>query len=165
MFILLNDRPDNSNEAWQAASKAYRNYLDSIRDRLPLTAYEFATAPWHFNPDSHRDVHDSWLEDATIGERSSGDRSQYRSIDLTVRLLGPHHDGHIEITYTTVRGYSMIAPLDGSEAGEGHGDWLYDEISLSERGLLLHEIEWSRGSTWLIESKEFSYRWMPFDKT
>lgn len=163
MFILTSDRPKNSYEEWQIASKAYRSYLDSIRERLPSTAYEFATAPWHFNGESHRAVHDSWLESATFAEPSTGDRSQYRSIDLTVRLLGPYHDGHIEITYTTVQAYSMIASLDGSEAGEGHGDWLYDEIRLSERGYVLHEIEWSRGSNWLIESKDFDCRWVPFE--
>jgi hypothetical protein len=161
MFILLKDRSENSDEEWQTASKAYRNYLESIKDRLPLAAYEFAAAPWHFNADSHRDLHDSWLEAVTIAEPSSGERSQHRSIDINIRLLGPYHDGHIEIAYTKVRSYSMVAALNGSEAGEGHGDWLYDEIRLSARGYLLHEIEWSRGGDWLIEFKDFEYRWIP----
>jgi hypothetical protein len=79
-------------------------------------------------------------------------------------LLGSYHDGHIEITYREVKNYSLIATLSGPEAGEGHGDWLVDEIRLSERGYLLHEIEWSRGSDWLIECKDFEYRWLPFEK-
>jgi len=162
-FILIKDRPENSPEEWEAGSKAYQNYLESIKDRLPISAYEFATAPWHFNPESHEDPHDAWLEVATIVEPSSGDRSQNRSIDISVRLLGSYHDCHIELTYSEVQSYTMIANPDRRKVGEGHGDWLYDEIRLSERGYLLHEIEWE-GCDWLIECKDFSYKWLPFNK-
>ena len=165
MFILLKDRPENSTEEWWVGAKAYRNYLESVKRRLPMAAYEFATATWHFNPESHRDLHDSWLEAIIISEPSTGDRSQYRTIDITIKLLGPYHDGNIEITYRKVRSYSMVGTLDGSEAGEGHGDWLYDEIRLSARGCVLHEIEWSRGGDWLIECEDFEHRWMPFEKS
>lgn len=174
-FILSKDISGDTFDELRSAWNAYSNYLETVKDRLPKSAYEFAVAPWHFfNPESvldhddprtHMAPHDSWLDAVTMTEPSSGDRSQYRSINITTRLLGPFHDGHIEFTYAGVRSYSMTATLISQEAGEGHGDWLNDEIRLSERGYLLHEIEWSRGSTWLIESKEFSYRWMPFDKT
>jgi hypothetical protein len=39
----------------------------------------------------------------------------------------------------------------------GHGDWLYDEIRLSERGLVLHEVEFSSNGHWLIECKDIKY--------
>jgi len=172
-FILIKDIPGDSFEELKSAWKAYYIYLESVKDRLPKTAYEFATAPWHFfnpehlldysDPRTHMAPHDAWLEVATIAEPSSGDRSQNRSIDISVRLLGSYHDGHIELAYSEVQSYTMIANPDRRKVGEGHGDWLYDEIRLSERGYLLHEIEWE-GCDWLIECKDFSYKWLPFDK-
>lgn len=46
----------------------------------------------------------------------------------------------------------------GQQGSTGDGDWLYDEIRLSQRGYVLHEIEWSCGSRWLIECGDVSYR-------
>ncbi len=173
-FILNRDRPNNSHDEWEAGQEAYDQYLESIKDKLPKAAYEFATATRQSNPsdpyihltptglESRMALHDAWLESMTMSEPSHGDRSQYRSIDITIKLLGPYHDGHIELVYKNVKSYSMVATLISWEAGEGHGDWMYDEIRLSERGNVLHEIEWSRGSDWLIEFKDFAYQWIPF---
>lgn len=171
-FILMKDRPNDSLEEFKIAYKAYNEYLESIKDKVPKEAYEFATATTKqsnpyiqanpIGPRSRLDLHDAWLESMTMSEPSHGDRSQYRSIDITLKLLGPYHDGHIEIVYKNVKSYSMIATLISWEAGEGHGDWMYDEIRLSEQGNVLHEIEWSRGSDWLIEFKDFAYQWIPF---
>jgi len=30
-------------------SRAYREYLQSVKERLPLSAFEFATAAWHYD--------------------------------------------------------------------------------------------------------------------
>jgi len=59
-----------------------------------------------------------------------------------------------------VQNYSLAC---SEQIGSGHGDWLYDEIRLSARGYVLHEIEWSRGSRWLIESGDVAYKWSPLD--
>jgi hypothetical protein len=160
-FILRKDRSFNSFEEWKAGSEAYRQYLESIKTQLPTNAYEFAIASWRFSPESHMDPHDSWLESLTIREPASGERAEIRSVDITIRLLGSYHDGRIEIIYKNVQSYSIHS---SPQANDGHGDWLYDEIRLSERGYMLHEIEWARGSEWLIECADFTYCWMPFDK-
>jgi hypothetical protein len=47
-----------------------------------------------------------------------------------------------------------------------HGDWRYDEFRLSERGHLIHEIEWAygvecRAFSWIIEADDIDFRWIP----
>lgn len=37
--------------------------------------------------------------------------------------------------------------------------WQYDEIRLSESGHVVHEVEWSSGSRWLIECADVTYEW------
>lgn len=156
-YILTKDRPENSYEEWQAAWAAYCAYLASIKDVLPEGAYDFATASWHYNFEDHRSPHDSWLETLLIREPSTGERRQYRSVEIMLQLLGAYHDGFIEIKYLDVQRYSLIKISDGS----GHRDWLYDEVRLSEQRNVLHEIEWSQGNNWLIEAKEMTYKWTP----
>ncbi|HEX6623439.1 MAG TPA: hypothetical protein VF064_06980 [Pyrinomonadaceae bacterium] len=162
-FILTKDRPRNSDEEWNAAWEAYSNYIQRIKDRLPRSAYEFATAPWHYDFTDHKSPHDGWLEAITIREPSHGERQQYRTVEIAVRLLAAYHDGQIELVYTNVYSYSLDLPAVALPAdNRGHRDWLYDEIGLSEQGNVLHEIEWSRAGGWLIECEDISYRWKPF---
>lgn len=159
-YILTKDRPKNSYEEWQAGWAAYCAHLDSVKNRLPRAAYEFATAPWHYNFEDHRSPHDGWLEEVVISEPASGERREIRSLEIVARLLASYHDGRIELKYSGVHSYSLAS---GITDGAGHGDWLYDEIRLSERGRALHEIEWSGGGLWLIECDDVAYRWAPFD--
>jgi hypothetical protein len=42
----------------------------------------------------------------------------------------------------------------------GHRDWLVDEIRLSDRGLVVHEILFSRGALWTIEAADLRYEWL-----
>ncbi len=137
----------------------YNDYLKSIQERLPPAVYAFAIAPWHYD-DGACGPHDSWLESLSISELESGERSQYRAIEIRVRLLGAYHDRHMALIYEGVRSYSL------ESSGEfkfppahktGHGDWLIDEIRLSERNLVLHEIEFSSGSRWIIECENIRY--------
>ena len=157
-YILTRDRPLKSDEEWRHSWAAYRAYLESVKGQLPYSAYELATAPWHYDFSDHRSPHDGWLELLTIREPASGPRQQVRTVEIVARLLTAYHDGHIEIKYSSVETYSLA---QGVTAGEGHGDWLYDEIRLSERGRVLHEIEWSRGGLWLIECGDVAYEWVP----
>src|SRR5277367_4486168 len=114
-------------------SKVYREYLESTKERLPLSAFEFAGAPWHYDHNDHRCPHDSWVESLTITEPSTGERLQNRSLRISVRLWGAFHDGHILLDYPDVQMYSLENPTTGAS----HGDWLVDEIRLSENGLVL----------------------------
>jgi hypothetical protein len=158
VYILTSDRPQNSYEEWQSRWGAYCSYLESIKDRLPTSTYEFAIAPWHYNFADHRAPHDGWLDEITIREPASGERNEVRSLEIVVKLLAAYHDGHIELTYSDVKEYSLGGE---GQTGSGHGDWLYDEIRLSDRGHVVHEIEWSRSSRWLIECSDVSSEWMP----
>jgi len=158
VYILTHDRPLNTHEEWQSHSSQYRDYLASVRNQMPVAAYNFATAPWHYDFSDHRAPHDGWLEEVIIREPASGDRKQHRSLEIVVRLLAAYHDGHIELKYSVVQNYSLTC---GDQGAQGHGDWMYDEIRLSDRGYVLHEVEWWHGGHWLIECGDVSYKWIP----
>lgn len=143
----------------------YARYLESIRDRLPAPAFSFATGSWR-TPEDHRSLHDSWVEFLNLSEPSTGERHERRSLQIEVRLLGPYHDGHTTLRYLDVQSYSLETPYEFKSLplGVGHGDWLNDEVRLSERGFVSHEIEFSRGSRWLIECRDLEWKWQPIQK-
>ena len=166
-ITVKGDDPDRWRRQWDD----YQSYLASVADRLPASAREFAAARWHYDHDDHRCPHDAWVESACIVEpvlaveRSAGPSSSPRALEIRVRLLGAYHDGHLELTYRGVRGYTLGAPaqagwLPGRERWIGHGDWLTDEIRLSDAGHVEHEIEFERG-TWLIECADIKWQWSP----
>jgi hypothetical protein len=138
-------------------SRTYTEYLQSVKERLPLSAFEFATAPWHYDHSDHRCPHDSWVESLTINEPATGERLQHRSLRISTRLLGAFHDGHLLLGYADVQMYSLESP----KTQAGHGDWLIDEIRLSDNGCVLHEVLLSNDSRWLIEAKDISCEWRP----
>lgn len=165
-FILSNDLPEAAHDdlaLLDARFTAYREYLRSIQDKLPVSAYEFAVAEWHYHPEAHQCLHDAWVESLTVSEPFSGERRQNRHIEINLRLLGADHDGSHNLKYKDVRSYSLETPADFRmpPLDVGHGDWLTDEVRLSERGLVIHEIEFSRGSRWLIECVDIVYQWQP----
>lgn len=159
-YILTADRPLNSYEEWQSQWSKYCDYLESVRNQLPPAAYSFASAPWHYDFTDHRAPHDGWVDEIIIREPATGARKEHRSLEIVVKLLAAYHDGHIELKYSAVRNYSLACD---EQVGSGHCDWLYDEIRLSQRGYVLHEIEWSSGSRWLIECGDVSYKWSRVD--
>lgn len=146
-----------------ASFDAYRAYLNSVRDKLPDSAFSFASAAWHYDAQDSRCPHDSWVEELIVNEPSSGEQSERRGLEIRLRLLGAYHDGHIELTYPNVLGYSLMKPGQHHAPGRqhGHGDWLIDEVRLSEQGGVLHEIAFSHGSHWQIECDDIEYRWLP----
>jgi hypothetical protein len=159
-FILSDQRED-----WQelnAAFARYRAYLASVQGRMPPGAYALATAEWWYSSRDSRAPHDAWLEQATVSEVQGEDRS--RSVSITLRLLGPYHDGHLELRYRDVWRYRMeMQGWPGVPTG-GHRDWLNDEFRLSEGGRMEHEIEWAGmddTGSWLIEAADVEYRWIP----
>ena len=165
-FILTADfREDSRNDPKLLNSRftAYRDYLDSIRGKLPASTYQFAVAEEHYDPQAHGCPHDAWVESLVVSEPFSGNRHQQRSVQICLRLLAAYHDGHIQLTYKNVSSYSLNTPTDFETPplGVGHGDWLTDEIRLSERGLVVHEMEFSRGSRWFIECEDIVYEWQP----
>lgn len=119
-YILNDDRPLNSYQEWQSQWSKYCDYLESVRNHLPIAAYNFASAPWHYDFSDHHAPHDGWVEEIIMREPATGARNEHRSLEIVVKLF----------------------------AG-------------SQRGFVLHEIEWSCGSRWLIECSDVSYKWIP----
>lgn len=164
-YILSGDigatgEPEVFTRKWQA----YARYLESVRESLPNSAFEFATAFWRHS-DDHRGLHDSWVESLVVTEPSSGDRHENRAIEIQVRLLGSYHDGYMTINYRGVQSYALETPLEFKlpPLHVGHGDWLSDEVTLSKQNFVLHEVELSRGSRWLIECKDIDWKWEPIE--
>lgn len=154
VFILAADGIDRDAVD---AFRRYRFYLEAERDRFPPSAFSLATSDWYFDPRDHRCPHDAWLEWASLSETHDGAE---RVLGLRLRLRGAYHDGYIELHYARVFKYALT--LDNG--AQGHRDWRYDEFRLSERGHLLHEIEWSGQSgtgRWLVEASDIEFSWLP----
>lgn len=161
MGYILGGRSNESVEEFRDRFRKYYEYIESVKHLLPPSAYSFATAAWHYNYSDPRCPHDAWVDSVTIQEREypvDSERNR-RSIDIFVRLVGAYHDGYIELTYKGVCRYSMNMDTDG-----GHGDWMVDEIRLSNDGLVEHEIIFMT-SKWVIECEDIIYDWKPFSET
>jgi hypothetical protein len=157
--------PPDTHTELSALFERYYSYLKSVREDMPQNAYSFAIADWHYDHSDPRCPHDGWLETLIVKEPSSGERSELREVEIRVELLGAFHDGLIELTYPGVRSYLLQGPrnLDRSAGlSEGHGDWMIDEVRLSDKGNVLHEVKFSGGSRWTIESEDIVHRWKPF---
>jgi hypothetical protein len=138
----------------------YSLYVESIRDKLPPHVYSFASNPEHFNLTSHRSLHDARLENVTVQETASGNRSEIRRVEIAISLLGPFHDRRIHLNYFGVTRYSLVAPPRyGKSRYErtAHGDLYTHEIRLGSESLLIHEILFERDATFLIECSDITH--------
>jgi hypothetical protein len=165
VFILSDDGRDEKFPAVRTAFERYRDYLRQNQAAFPSRAYELATSDWFYDPGDHRCPHDAWLETFQMAETPER-KPQPRSCSISLRLLGAYHDGYIEIAYPTVFSYSFLGSMAGKPVS--HGDWRYDEFRLSERGHLIHEIEWAgapgaqrKSFSWIIEADDIVFRWIP----
>lgn len=138
----------------------YYDYLRSIRDALPTDTYDLATGAWHYDAQDHWSLHDSWVEEVSIREEMVDAVRRRRALTITIRLLGPYHDGHAWLHYRGVHRYRI--ELEGlqqlSERPVNHGDWSVDEIRLTSNNTVLHEIQFSSGATWLIECEGVAHK-------
>lgn len=169
MFILSTDLPDPVSHIFlrrqRERRREYRAHLERIGNRLPPTVREYALAEWgEGGRDPHGDPHGAWLESASVRELAPPDDVQLRRVEVAIRLHGPFHDGHIEFTYRDVLSYCLDLPHRADAwklSNRGHDDWAADEVRLSERGKVLHEIEWAARGNWIVEAESFEYRWLP----
>lgn len=156
MFILGPERDKDV----VAAFESYAHYLKAERRRFPQNAYELATSDWYFDFRDHRCPHDAWIETVAITESAQGEREVERSSAITMTLLGAYHDLGMKFSYPRIYAYRF----DTGDCLRGHGDFRYDEFRVSQRGNLLHEIEWAthQGTgTWLIEASDVEFTWWP----
>ena len=148
-------------QGYQFDSRAYPLYLQSVKDKLPQSSADFAGAVWHYDTTHHQCPHDSWVESIEILEVATGTRGQIRSVEVSVKLLGAFHDGNAIIRYIDVVKYQVQGNfLSGTKPNAGHGDWLIDEVALSDNGLVSHEILLLHGSIF-IECRDIDYQWVP----
>jgi hypothetical protein len=162
MYILTKDFNEENPRDFPFVNSRYedyRQYLDSISEDLPISARAFALADWRLDPQNHKCPHDSWVESLSIFEVSSGERQQNRITEIVVKLLGAYHDGYLQLNYKNTLNYS----LSKSGSDKSHGDWMYDEVRLSENGLVLHEIEFSNETAWIIECEDIEFTWTPIE--
>ena len=138
----------------------YSHYVESIRDLLPSHVYAFASDSRYFDLNSHSSLHDAWLESLTVREVASGERRDIRKMEITITLLGPYHDQLIHLQYIGVTGYTFNAPTRHGEnrfEHTAHGDLLTHEVRLSQSGLLIHELLFDHGTTFLIECSDIKH--------
>lgn len=143
--------------------KSYKKYLTDNQHLFPQSAYEFANAEWHYNAQDHRCPHDSWVDSLQILEKHSSTSDGNKGIEIQLALLGAYHDGQIQIYYEDVKGYNFNLAPDSFEV-KSHGDWIIDEIHLSEQGWLIHEIKFVLNGEWKIECENIKYVWLPFER-
>jgi hypothetical protein len=139
----------------------YFEYLKTVRNKLPKTAWDFATDFHNYDLTSHQSLHDAWLNSFFISEVATGERSQIRSIRIDSCYLGSYHDYKIHLTYFEVSAYKCISPTrDASAASDamiGHGDLMTHEVRLEDDGLLTHELKFSQGAVLLITCKNLEH--------
>jgi hypothetical protein len=146
---------------YDISNERYPAYFESIKDKLPPNARDFAEAGWHYDFKSPKCPHDSWVETVVISEPADGETKDDRGLEIMVKLLGAFHDGLIELRYKGVYAYEMTGNSDESwpKIHRPHGDWLIDEIRLSEKGRVVHEIKFTQ-ATWRIECEDIVYAWI-----
>jgi len=159
-YILAAERHRPEPEASELWAQ-YQKYLSENSHQFPPGALALATSDWYYGFSDHRAPHDSWLESALFSEPATGNRSEIRVLTLRVTLLGAYHDQILEFFYPEVFSYMLSNPgTDG-----GHFDWRYDEFRLSDKGHLIHEIEWAGApeyaGRWIIEASDVQFAARP----
>lgn len=161
MFILADQLHAEGDPS--APWRRYRAYLEKNKAQFPPSAYRLATGPL-FNAGDRRCPHDAWLEWARFEEPAKGKRREIRHLSLRVRLLGAYHDRYIELFYPKVYSYTLENPI----AAAGHFDWRYSELRLSDKGSVIHEIEWAGppgvAARWVIDASDVRLRSLGLDK-
>lgn len=159
VFILTEQRKKDVVEAFGL----YQEYLRANEAAFPQSAYALATSDWYWDPTRSGCPHDGWLKRFLITEPVEVSCTTDRSVEITIELLGPYHDGVIEFRYPTVYGYQMEA----RDLEMGHCDWHYDEFRINSSGALIHEIEWCGSKAiakTLIIASDVEYKWSPLSE-
>lgn len=135
----------------------YIEYLQKNKDRFPASVFNFATDIERHNLDSPHSLHDAWMESFAVKEKRQEERSLDASLAIELVLLGPMHDRDIILRYEGVVSYQIEGnknPYNWSDTF--HGDVSRHEVSISERGLICHEIEFASLSRIVIVCEHFS---------
>ena len=159
MSYILSDRRD-SLEFTAEHLRRYQEYLVSMRNRFPRSAYAIATSDWWYSFEDPRAPHDSALASLRMTDTwaSTEDRPQFCSITVELEAA---NGGRIILTYPEVRKYNLTMPGEPSQI---HGDWRYDEFTISDEDLLVHSIEWADGPVWTITATDLIHEYRNDDE-
>ena len=139
----------------------YFTYLESVKELFPSHVYAFAANSQHYSLHDRTSLHDAWLDYLHIIEPAEGERKELRKIEIEACFLGPFHDRRIFLSYKNVTGYSLQTSPDFVALPSnhiGHGDLLIHELRIHPSGDIIHEMEFSRGSTLLIRCGDLIHR-------
>lgn len=140
---------------------SYFSYIESIKDKLAPHVYSFASDFRFYGLQDHSSLHDAWLDYLNIAEPAKGERRELRGIEIEAKFLGPFHDRYIFLRYLNVVAFELRTPESlGHFPSErtGHGDLLLHELRLEDNSILVHEIEFSRGSVFVIKCRDLVHR-------
>ena len=121
-FILADQRGNDVGESF----RLYQEYLRANESFFPKSAYALATSDWYWDFTISGCPQDGWLQRLLINETAE----RNRTVEITIELLGPYHDGVIEFHYPKVYGYR----LEARDPKMGHRDWRFDEFRLDNLG-------------------------------
>ena len=138
----------------------YGDYLKEHAGRFPRGAREFALADWHYDFKHHQCPHDSWLETFAIRENASGERSQRSVVEIDSLFFGAYHDLYFSLTYRNVLAYAIECDVRAPEGRRFHGDWIVDELTLTESNSVHHEIQFEF-ATLIVTCLDLEYRCIP----
>ena len=137
----------------------YIKYLEKNQSRIPKNVYDFATDAKHYDLASHDSLHDAWVKQIRINEISEGDRSEIRSIQMEIELVGPYHDRLITLSYSGVIKMNIMSTGD---LRYGWGDLLSHKFFYNEHSnCMSHELLLSNGRIEIL----FGDMGYSFDKT
>ena len=159
MYVLDGDYETEGPEDFASLIEAYskyREYLKTNKHRFAKGAYALASAEWRNSRDDHRSLHDAWLESFTVNL----DYDNNSEVEVTIVLLGPFHDGLTVIEYSKV----LCVNVDGWHDPSDLGDLVRDEVRLSDKGNVIHEIQWAGGCRWMIEAADLHHSWNPISE-
>ena len=149
-------RVEITNRGYEFHLNGYLEYLKKIETDLPRETYEFAAAPWHYDFRDPKCPHDSWIDSINIKET---DMDGTRVATLHILSIGAYTNGRFLIEYQDLKRYTLNFDCNNIIANSSpHGDWLIDEISLSEEKEVVHEIQFQFGSI-LIVCARVKYEW------
>ena len=131
----------------------YFSYIESIKEKLPVSVYNYAISYEHYNLSSHASLHDAWLEHYEVREVASGSRNENRKIEVFVEFLGPFHDKRLKFHYKGVSQYSGEA----TDCKKGMGDLNYHEFSKNEDDSIKHKFYFISGSVISVSFTDFEY--------
>jgi hypothetical protein len=159
-FILSDQRDPDDIEGSKKQWDDYQKHLHSLKSKFPKRAFEIATSDWWYCFDRPEAPHDARLLCLRMGDhQAAAYGNSYSWIEIE---LSSAYSGTIHLRYPVVYRYSLVQAEDSAQM---HGDWRYDEFTLTKEAHLIHTIEWRDGAVWTIEASDIHHSFKPDENT